>query len=231
MIDDDAAARRQADRVRKCRLDLRFDLEPCEQRHRVVVQLQLLEIVRHRDRDVLGRILVRLLVIDQDFADLVGHVIAQRADDRVALAVDQERSGALEYDVENRRPHGQQVFEVVCEFLGVTVDARGAQDDAHAVRNLDRIERRAGRVAILARDAARNAAGARLVRLEDNEAAGEADEGRQCGALVASLFLVDLDDDALAFLEHVPDVRLATAGCAREILAGNFLEGQEAVPL
>ena len=52
--------------------------------------LQLLDVVRHRLFDVLARIFVGLLVVDQDFPDLVGQVIAQCADDRVAFAVNQE---------------------------------------------------------------------------------------------------------------------------------------------
>ena len=77
VVDDDAAARRQVYRMGKSGLDLRFDLEAREQRHRVLVMLQLLEVVRHRGRNVLDGVLVGLVVVDQDFADLVRQVIAQ----------------------------------------------------------------------------------------------------------------------------------------------------------
>ena len=52
---------------------------------------------------------------------------------------------------------------------------------------------------------------------------GEAHVGRQRRALVATLFLVDLDDDVLTFIQDVTDVRFA-AGLDRldEVLAGDL---------
>jgi hypothetical protein len=58
---------------------------------------------------------------------------------------------------------------------------------------------------VLALDAARNAAAARVVRHQHQVAAGQRDEGGQGGALVAALVLVDLDDQFLAFLERFLD--------------------------
>ena len=49
-------------------------------------------------------------------------------------------------------------------------------------------------VAVLALDAARDAAAARVVRHQHEVAAGERDERGQRRALVAALFLLDLDD-------------------------------------
>ena len=60
-------------------------------------------------------------------------------------------------------------------------------------------------VALLALDAARYAAAARVVRHQDQVAAGEADERGQRGALGAALVLVDLDDEFLAFAQRVLD--------------------------
>ena len=91
VIDDNAATRRQVYVVSKSRLDLRLDLESSEQRDGIDVMFQLLEIVRHCLLDMLVRVLVGRLVVDQDLADLIGQVIAQRTDDRIALAVNQKR--------------------------------------------------------------------------------------------------------------------------------------------
>ena len=96
------------------------------------------------------------------------------------------------------------------------------------------VQRFAQRVAVVALDAARNAAGAGVVRHQDDEPAGQADEGGQRGALVAALFLLDLDDDFLAFLDQVADAAAAAflAGLlVLEVLAGDFLQRQEAVAL
>jgi hypothetical protein len=83
------------------RLDLVLDLEPREQRHAVFVQLELAQPGRHEALHVLLRLVEDFLVVDQDLADVVGEVVAQRADDGLGLLVDQERrrrgpSAALE---------------------------------------------------------------------------------------------------------------------------------------
>ena len=70
-------------------------------------------------------------------------------------------------------------------------------------------------VAVFALDAARDAPGARVVRHQHQEAAGEADERGEGRALGAALFLFDLDDEFLAFGEQLADVhrgRPAAAG-------------------
>ena len=93
-------------------------------------------------------------------------------------------------------------------------------------------------VALFAFDPARHAAAARVVRHQHQVAAGERNERGQRGALVAALFLFDLDDDFLAFAQAVLDatrVAVATSPlrrCRREgRTARDFLERQEAVAL
>ena len=83
--------------------------------------------------------------------------------------------------------------------------------------------------ALVALDAARNAAATRVVGHQNKVAAGETDESRQRCALVAALVLVDLDDDFLALTQCFADGRLAGFDTGLEIGAGNFLERQEAV--
>ena len=68
VVDDDAAARGQCDRMCECGFDLRLDLEAGKQRHRVRVQLQLAQIMRHDLLDKFTGFLVRRFVVDQDFA-------------------------------------------------------------------------------------------------------------------------------------------------------------------
>ncbi len=77
------------------------------------------------------------------------------------------------------------------------------------------LERLAHDVAVLALDAARDAAGAGVVRHQDDESAGEADVGGERRALGAALLLFDLDDDLLAFAQDIADldpVALTRAG-------------------
>src|SRR3546814_20234911 len=77
--------------------------------------------------------------------------------------------------------------------------------------------------------AARYTAGLRIVRHQYQLAASQRNEGRQCGALVAALFLLDLDDDFLAFFQLLAQIAVGFAFL--EITAGDFLGRQKAVAL
>src|SRR5690606_36815116 len=61
-------------------------------------------------------------------------------------------------------------------------------------------------------------------------AARQRDEGGEGGALVAPLFLLDLDDDFLPLGDRVLDARLGVGPIA-EVALGDLLEREEAVPL
>src|SRR5207248_2456155 len=77
-------------------------------------------------------------------------------------------------------------------------------------------------------DAARYAAAARIVRHQDEIAAGERDVGGEADALAAVLVLVDLDEELLAFFQCILRPPAAFA-VALEIVAGDFLERQKTV--
>ena len=219
--------------MRESGLDLAFDLEARKQRHRIGVQLELASVVRHDLLDEFERFLVGLRVVNQYFADFVGQVVAQSADDGIAFPVNKEGRRAVDdARVKKSAPDGHQVFEVPLQFLRTAVDTRSAQDDAHALRNFDIAQRFSCCVSVLAYDSPRYAAGARLVRLQYDKAPGEADESGQGSALVAALFFVDLHDDVLAFFQDVADVRFAAAFVGLdEILGRDFFQGQKAMTL
>ena len=83
-------------------------------------------------------------------------------------------------------------------------------------------------IAILAFDAARHAAGARVVRHQHQEASGQADEGGERRALVAALLLLDLDDELLALLQQILDVEpSARRGCVRKYSLETSLSGRK----
>src|SRR5690606_28458466 len=79
----------------------------------------------------------------------------------------------------------------------------------------------------------RDATGTGVVRHEHEIAAGKADEGSECSTFIAALFLVDLDNNFLAFLHYVLDLDFAVDLFRRlgEVFAGNFLEWKKAVSL
>ena len=137
----------------KRRLNLAFDLVARKQGYRILIALELFEVVRHDLLDELAGFLIGLFVVDQDLADVSRQVVAQGAYDRVAFAVNQEWRFALQDDVQNCRPDRQQVFEVPGEFFCAPVNAGRAQDHAHAVRYNDIVERLTGEVTVGADDA------------------------------------------------------------------------------
>ncbi|MDR8853018.1 hypothetical protein FEP99_06062 [Burkholderia pseudomultivorans] len=231
VVDHDRAARRQRHRARVRSLDLVLDLEAGEERHVVVIALHLADIVRHHDIHECTGLIVDLGRVDQDFADVGLEIVPDRADHEARFQVDQHRLAGMavlrcRFD---RAPQLQQVVQVPLQFLGAAADARGAGDHAHAVGNLQLGHRLAQFLALVALDPARHAAAARIVRHQHEVAAGERDEGREGRALVAALFLLDLDDQLLAFAQRVLDARGAHVDAFLEVLAGDFLERQEAV--
>ena len=95
VVDHDRAAGGQGDLARVRGLDLVLDLEAREQRDVVLVELHALTLSGHHVLHELLRLLVDLLGVDQDLADVRLEVVADRADDQARLLVDQERARLL----------------------------------------------------------------------------------------------------------------------------------------
>src|SRR6185437_9529708 len=115
------------------------------------------------------------------------------------------------------------------QLLDAAADAGSAHDRAHAVGDLQLIHDLAHLVAILALDAARDAAGAWIVRHQHEEAAREAHESRERRTLVAALLLLHLHDDFLSLGEELTDVHPSALRLLAEEIARDFLQRQEAV--
>ena len=146
--------------------------------------------------------------------------------------IDEERGDSILGRRSNLLPGATQIVQVPLQFLAGSAHTRGAHDRAHAVGDLQIVHRFAQLVAILTLDAARDAAGARIVRHQYQESARKTDEGRKGGALVAALFLFHLNDQFLPFLEQFLDVHPAAGlSVVAEIFAGDFLQRQKAVAL
>src|SRR6185503_2720796 len=172
--------------------------------------------------------------IDEDLADVRLQVVADRPDHQARLEVDQERARdiapvgsrrAVRPGGFDRAPELQQVVEIPLQLLDRAVDRRGARDHAHSGRQLQLVQRLAQLVAILALDAARYAAAARIVRHQDQITAGEAEVRRQRSALVAALVLLDLDDQLLAFGDRFLDAGASRVDAGAEIASRNLFEG------
>ena len=115
------------------------------------------------------------------------------------------------------------------QFIGVAAHAGGADDDAHVIRNVQGVHGLFQGLAVVAFNAAGNAAGGRRVGHQNHVTAGQRDVGGQGGAFVAAFFLVDLNDHFLAFAQVFLHAGLVRVDTGDEIVAGDFLQRQEAV--
>ena len=259
VVDHDGAARGERNGARVGGFDLLLDLEAREERNVVAVALHAVDHVGHDVRHELARLLVDFIRVDEDFADLGLEVVADRAHDEVRFLNDEEGSriealaaaavlrgfGRDRADlaavffryvfvlrtrgVDDRIPELQEVVEVPLKLFGRAADAGCAGDGRHAARDVELVHRFAKLLTLLALNAARDAARAGVVGHQNEVAAGEADEGRERGALVAALFLLNLDDELLALADGFLDGRHANVDAFGEVASRDFLEGQEAV--
>ena len=231
LVDHQRAAGGQADFALVRVLDLRFDLETIEQRHVVGVVLELAQVVRHHLLDELARLGVHLLGVDQDLADVRAHVVTQGADDQARFLVDQERRRFGQRGLGDRLPDLQQVVQVPLKFFGVAADAGGADDHPHVVGDGQRVHGLLQLGPVLALDPARDAAGGGGVGHQHHVAAGQRDERGQGGALVAALLLVHLHHHFLAFAQEFLQAGLVVVDPGLVVVAGNFLQREEAVAI
>src|SRR5690606_30548877 len=86
---------------------------------------------------------------------------------------------------------------------------------------------------ILSLNTAGDATGPRVIRHQNKISTSQADKGSQCSPFVAALFFINLYDDLCAFFEHVLnfDAAVEVTGVFREVFAGYFFEGKEAMTL
>ena len=131
-VDHDGSARRQANFPVECALDLAFDLVAVEERNAPVIQLHAAAELRH---DVVNETLGMFLCsrrVDDDFADVVAHVVAQGADDDITGLVNQKRRFCLGRAGDHFRQL-EEVVEVPLEFLGGVSDGCCTDNDAHVL--------------------------------------------------------------------------------------------------
>ena len=232
-VDNDGTARRQLHFTLECSLNLTFDLVAAEQRNFILVQLDLVLERWHDRAHKVQDVFVHGGGIDQYFADVLAQVVAYRTNDDVAFLMDQERRLALAGGLGDGFPELHQIVEVPLELFRGTADAGGAHDNAHGFWHLNVVHGLFQLGTLIAFNAAGNTAGTGVVGHQDQVAACERNECGQSSAFVAALFLVHLNNDFLAFRDHVLDVDLAfdLSRGFLEVLLGDFLQGQKAMPV
>ncbi|PMQ17004.1 hypothetical protein JaAD80_07785 [Janthinobacterium sp. AD80] len=229
MVDHDGAARWQRHGAAVRRFNLVFDLEAREQRHVVAVAFYAVHHVGHHVAHELVRLVVDLVGIDQDLADVRLEVVADGADDQRRFLVDQESAVGRLAGAFDGAPQLHQVIQVPLQFIDVAADAGGAGDHGHASWQVQFIHGFAQFLALFTFHAARYATTTRVVRHQHQVAAGQGNKRGQGGALVAALFFFHLDHDFLAFAQRFLDGGVTHVDAFTEVRAGNFLERQEAV--
>ena len=213
--------------------DLAFDLKPAEQRHLAFVSAHSAGAFRHHLRDEVLRLPIHVLIVDENLADILAEVVADRPDDDVAFLIDEKRSDAFFHRRLYRPPQLEQVVEIPLELFRGFPDTGGAHDESHPRRNFECTQRLAQFGPILTLDAPRDPARPRVVGHQDEIAPGKARKRGECGALPAALLLLDLNEQFQPFGQGVLDRRrLAGLGhLVGVVLACDLLERQEAVPL
>ena len=259
MIDHDSAARGQGHGTGIGRFDLVFDLKTREKRRFFTVALHSADQIGHDVRHELAGLIVDVVRVDENFADVGLEVVADGADDQVAFLNDEEgsRIGAAQRLAVAHRfggvvrhgtaavvfavfvlryggfrdgaPELQKVVQVPLKLFDRAADAGGAGDRAHAGGQIELIHGFAQFLAFFTFDATGNTASARVVGHQNEVAAGEADEGGECRTLVAAFFLFNLNDEFLTFGERFADGGGANVDAFLEVGAGDFLEGEKAV--
>ena len=223
LVDDDIAARLQGDRIGEHGVQLRLDAKACEDRLGLAPGQHILHMGGHeKPHEVLG-FTIAFIARDDHIVDVLVEEVADGALDERTLLIDEAGRRRLEGEFAHGLPHAQQIFEIPADFLLGAAGAGGAQDDAHALRHFEILGELLQALAVGGvGDLAGNAAAARGVGHQNRIAASERQIGGQRSALVAALFLHDLDEQHLTALDDFLDLVLAAHARGAE---GHLFEG------
>ena len=228
MINHNRTARGQTDFTLVGRFNLAFDLVTVKQRDTVVlIQLQLALAVGHHLFNKIFGGFIHIRVINQDFTDVFTEVVTQCADNHIAFLINQEGGIAFLRCLFDRTPHLHLVIHIPLQLFCGASHTGGAHNQAHALGNFQAIHGFTDFFTVIAFDAARHATGAWVIRHQHQIAPSQREEGGQGSALVATLFLVYLNNNLLAFLDRAANIRPTggIAGFFGKVAAGNFFKG------
>ena len=140
-----------------------FDLRAREQRRIVTVALDACCMLWHHVCHELLRLVVHVVGVDQDVADVMVEIVANRADHQRRFLVDQECALATLGRAVDGRPQFEQVVQVPLQLGCAATDTGGARNDAHAVRVFELVQRFLQVGPVFAFNAARHATTTRVV--------------------------------------------------------------------
>ena len=225
VVEDEVAARRKVDPARERRVDGLEHTELFEQRRLAGVELDACRKLGGRPLEVLDDLLVRALVVDDDPAEVPDEEVADDAQRKLSLLVDERRGLGAGSAAANGRPELQQVLQVAGE-LGLRGALCSGADDEASLGQLEALADRLQPLALVVLQAPRDPDPVAVGRV-DEEAARERDLRRQARALRPHGILHGLDEDLLASGDQLLDA-LAVA-LALELGHHDLVHVQEAV--
>ena len=226
LVDDQIAARLQRhDRLVNLGQHL-FDAVRREQRARPLIEVDLLGLRRHQHAHEVAGLLEAFDALDLNAVEVLVVHVAHGAADQVLFLVDHRRRVGAQGQFADRLPQAQQIFIVALDLGPRALGARRADDQAHALRHLQRggggLQPATVRgVGDLARDAAALAG----VRHQHAVAAGQRQPGGQGRAFGAALVLDDLHQQDLAALDDVLDLVATHQATLQAFLVGQLAVG------
>ena len=223
LVEDDVAAGLERHARADHRIELRFDPVLGEDRLVIAIGLDVLGMARHEHAHEILGLPVGFVARHENLVYVLGVEIADRPLHQAAFLVDEGRRDGFQRELAHVLPEPEQVLEVALDLRLGARGARGAQDDAHPLRYVQFADDALEPLAVGGvDDLAGNAAAARRVRHQHRIAAGERQIRGQRGALVAALFLDDLNEQNLPLLDDFLDfIGAPRPGLSRR----HFLEG------
>ena len=123
------------------RFDLVLDLETREQWRVIAVAFDAGRMLGHHVRHELLGLVVDVVGVDQDVADVVVEVVADGAYHQARFLVNQEGAFATLGRAVNGGPEFEQVVQVPLQFRRAAANAGGARNDAHAIGVFELVQR------------------------------------------------------------------------------------------
>ncbi len=192
-----------------------------EQRHRIAVRHDLLGLARHQHAHEVAGFLVARLALDPDLVDVLVVEVPDGALHQILFLIDEGGRDGVQSGLADVLPKPQQVVVVALDLGLGALGAGGAHDQAHALRHVQAGDHALQALAVGGGvDLARNAAAPGGVGHQHAIAAGQGQVGGERRALVAALFLDDLDQHDLPAADHFLDLVAAhqPALAARQLL-------------
>ena len=225
VVDHNRATTGQVDRAGIGRFNLVLNLKATEQRGIVAVALDPGGMLGHDVGHELVGLVKDVIGVDQDVADVIVKVVANGANHQAGLLIDQVGAFARFGRTVNGGPQLQEVVQVPLKFGRGAPNAGGSGNDGHAAWILQLVHCLFELGAVIAFNAATHPTAPRVVGHEHHVASGQGNKGREGRTLVAALFFFDLNDQLLAFSNHILNARLRGRYIAAEELFGDFFEG------